>query len=195
MAASATSPLLSPSNEVLPVDHYAILELDPQASTDDIKAAYRRLRVVYFQSDAKKYRALQAAFDTLLDPEARQAYDSSGAARVSSSLTSLGGTGGTGETGETGESKHERKDSVTGTDGVMTTVSEEEEDMEDPQTQRHDPNWALKRHQRRHNHLIGTQRYWSHIPMASRYNRRDTDLLACRRPTYLGQFAIMACPN
>ena len=57
------------------IDHYAILEITPQASTDDVKAAYRRLRVLYFTSDAKKYRALQAAFDTLMDPEARQAYD------------------------------------------------------------------------------------------------------------------------
>ncbi|KAF2847701.1 hypothetical protein T440DRAFT_470759 [Plenodomus tracheiphilus IPT5] len=180
---SPTSPqdaLLSPSNETLDVDHYAILELDPQASTDDIKAAYRRLRVVYFQSDAKKYRALQAAFDTLLDPEARQTYDASHALRA----TTL----------EAMETKHERKDSVTGTDGGIATVLEEEdEDVEAARCQ--DSNWALKRHQRLYAPLIGTQPYWSHIPISISYGSRSSKQLGCRRPAYVGHSATMALPN
>ncbi|KAH9875125.1 hypothetical protein J1614_004614 [Plenodomus biglobosus] len=177
---STQDALLSPSNETLDVDHYAILELDQQASTEDIKAAYRRLRVVYFQSDAKKYRALQAAFDTLLDPEARQAYDSSYTARASSL--------------ENAESKHERKDSVTGTDaGIATVLEEEEEDIEVARSQ--DPNWALKRHQRLYAPLIGTQPYWSHIPMSTLYNLRISTRSNSRRPTYVGQLATMSLPN
>jgi len=183
---SPTSPSQSPSNETLHVDHYAILELDPQANTDDIKAAYRRLRAVYFQSDAKKYRALQAAFDTLLDPEARQAYDATCAAHPSSSPSG---------TADAVEPKHGRKDSATGTEGGIATVSEEGEDMRDDDGPHHDPNWALKRHQRRRSHVIGTQHYWSHIPISTRYHSTDTNPLACGRPAYLGHFAVMAFPN
>ncbi|ORY00380.1 hypothetical protein BCR34DRAFT_606280 [Clohesyomyces aquaticus] len=56
-------------------DHYAILRLGPSASAADIKAAYRNLRVEYFNTDAGKYRTLQAAFDVLVDGEARSGYD------------------------------------------------------------------------------------------------------------------------
>lgn len=183
--ASASSPLLSPDNATTQVDHYAILELDPQASTDEIKAAYRRLRVVYFQSDAKKYRALQAAFDTLLDPEARKAYVASGGPHPSLSLSP--------GIGDALETKYERKDSVAGTDGGVATVSVEDEAVEDGH--RRDLNWALKRHQRRRSHVIGKQRYWSHIPVSTHYDWTDTNRLACHRPTYLGQFAVMGFPN
>ncbi|KAI8934725.1 hypothetical protein NX059_008415 [Plenodomus lindquistii] len=175
---SSQDALLSPSNETLDVDHYAILELGPQASTDDIKAAYRRLRVVYFSSDAKKYRALQAAFDTLLDPEARQLYDSKYAAAYALSA----------------DSKHERKDSVTGTDGgIATVLEEEEEDIEAARSQ--DPNWGLKRHQRLYAPLIGTQPYWSHIPIATWHDLRNLDDPDSRRPMYVGQIATMSLPN
>ncbi|KAF2749210.1 hypothetical protein M011DRAFT_475941 [Sporormia fimetaria CBS 119925] len=56
-------------------NHYAILQLTPRATTAEIKDAYRRLRAEYFRSDPLKYRALQAAFDVLVDVEARGKYD------------------------------------------------------------------------------------------------------------------------
>lgn len=173
--------LASPSNETLDVDHYAILELDPHATTEDIKAAYRRLRAVYFQSDAKKYRALQAAFDTLLDPEARQVYDSSYAARASSL--------------EGSDPKHERKDSVTGTDGGIATVLEEEDEDATTCARTEDPNWALKRHQRLYAPLIGTRPYWSYVPMSTAYDFKNPKRSNCHRPTYVGRLATMSLPN
>lgn len=185
---SPHDPLLSPSNETAGfVDHYAILELDIHASEDSIRTAYRRLRVVYFQSDAKKYRALQAAFDVLMDPEARQAYDLNYSAHAPA-VASIG------EVME--QPKHGRKDSghsSRGTDAQMTIV-EEEEDIKAKRTQ--DPNWALKRHCRLHDPVYGTQPYHSFIPVLHVYQFQvQHPLLKCRRPMYVGQLAQNACPN
>lgn len=58
------------------VDHYAVMGLDNWATSEEIKAVYRRLRGEYFGSNnVIKYRALQAAFDVLADREARWTYD------------------------------------------------------------------------------------------------------------------------
>jgi curved DNA-binding protein CbpA len=57
------------------VDHYAILDLDRYATSEEIKAAHRNLREDYFRTDAQKYAALQAAYAVLVDWDARREYD------------------------------------------------------------------------------------------------------------------------
>lgn len=71
---SYSSTTRSPLPAHLP-DHYAILHLDTWATSEEIKAAYRNLRLEYFRSDPAKYRALQAAYAVLVDAEARRKYD------------------------------------------------------------------------------------------------------------------------
>jgi hypothetical protein len=176
---SPTSPadsLLSPTGESPEaIDHYAILDITPQASTDDVKAAYRRLRVLYFSSDAKKYQALQAAFTTLMDPEARQAYDAN--FQALSSLSSIDGT-----------MKHGRQDSAHGDDAAIPEEEEEEEDEEE-EVRTDDSNWGLKRHQRTHDPVFGSEPYISYIPLPTRA------LPWCSAVTYVGTFARNALPN
>ncbi|CAO2651180.1 Nn.00g094770.m01.CDS01 [Neocucurbitaria sp. VM-36] len=187
---SPTSPhdsLMSPSSETPDfIDHYAILELETHASAEDITSAFRRLRLVYFQSDATKYKALTTAFDVLRDPDARQAYDLNYRARAAApSLSSIG------EVME--QSKHERKDSAMGDDAGMAAVPEEEE-MEI--TRSEDPNWALKRCQRLSEPLIGTRPYQSFVPVLEVYAQRCRHpTLKCSRPTYIGQVARNARPS
>jgi curved DNA-binding protein CbpA len=176
---SAADSLLSPnaSETSESVDHYAILEISPSASADDVRAAYRRLRVVYFSSDATKYRALQAAFDVLMDPETRQAYDKDYQAR-GADPSSIG------EVVELG--KHGRKDSAQGDEPA---ILEEEEEEEEEEERTEDPNWGLKRHHPTHEPLLGTQPYQSYVPI-------PTSLLPkSRSPTYLGDIAHNALPN
>jgi curved DNA-binding protein CbpA len=186
---SPHDPLMSPSNEASePVDHYAILELDPHASEEDVRTAYRRLRVVYFQqSDAKKYRALQAAFDVLMDPEARQAYDSN----YTASAPTVGSMGEVLE-----QPKHGRKDSGHSSAGkdAQTTIEEEEEEIEAIRNE--DPNWGLKRQRRLHNPVIGSESYHSFVPILQAYRFQvQHPLLKCRRPTYVLRIARNAWPN
>jgi hypothetical protein len=176
---SPTSPadsLLSPTSDSPDaMDHYAILKITPSASTDDVKAAYRKLRVVYFSSDAKKYRALQAAFDTLMDPEARQAYDANYQARAAA-LSSLDGIM---------QAKHGRQDSAHGDDSVI--LEEEEQEIQDVRTD--DPNWGLKRYQPTTEPVLGSEPYMSYIPLPT------CALPWCRQVTYMGTFARNAIPN
>ena len=133
------SGMASPTSESGEVtDHYAILELTPEATTDEIRAAYRRLRSVYFANDAKKYRALQAGFDCLMDPEARQAYDATYQPAAPTSLSSIDEI--------LDQGKHWRKDSAHGDDPAVIPEEEEEEE-EEQQVRTDDPNWGLKRFQ------------------------------------------------
>ena len=169
---SPTDSLLSPTGEFSEaIDHYAILDITPQATTDDVKAAYRRLRVLYFSSDAKKYQALQAAFTTLMDPEARQAYDAN--YQALSSLSSIDGV-----------MKHGRQDSAHGDDAA---IPEEEEEEEEVRT--NDPNWGLKRHQRTRDPVLGSEPYMSYVPLPT------CALPWCSAVTYVGTFARNALPN
>ena len=179
--------LLSPSNDTPDfVDHYAILELEPHASAEDITSAFRRLRLVYFQSDATKYKALTTAFDVLRDPDARQDYDSSYRAHAAApALSSID------EAME--QTKHERKDSAMGDDAGITAIPEEE-DTEIVRSD--DPNWGLKRHQRLSEPLIGTMAYASYVPILQAYAWRDRHpTWKCSRPTYVGQAARNATPS
>lgn len=179
--------LVSPSNDTSDfMDHYAILELQPQASAEQITSAFRRLRAAYFQSDAKKYKALTTAFDVLRDPDARQAYDFTYRQHaLALTLNSIS------EAMES--SKHERKDSAMGDDPPMAMLAEEEE-LEAMRNQ--DPNWRLKRHQMQYEPLIGTQPYQSYVPILVEYNgRRRHPTLKCSRPTYTGYSAVYSMPN
>ena len=57
-------------------DHYAVLELrDMWATSEEIKQAFRRLREEAFRTDGTKYRALQAAYEVLVDMDSRLKYD------------------------------------------------------------------------------------------------------------------------
>eukprot|EP00854_Cymbomonas_tetramitiformis_P030415 gene30415-38020_t len=58
--------------------HYKILELSSRATPEEIRAAYRRLARTHHPDkggDSVKFATLQKAFDTLSDPQAREAYD------------------------------------------------------------------------------------------------------------------------
>jgi len=187
LSPTSSNDALSPTSEASDsfIDHYASLELPPNASIDDVKAAFRRLRVLYFSTNPTKYRAAQAAFDVLANPAARQDYDSIYRARptTTSSLAEV-----------LEQSKaHIRQDSAHGDEVAMPVLSEEEE-MEAARSQ--DPNWGLKRHRRLYEPVIGTQPYTSYIPIISAYDGRQRHpVLGCRRPVYVGQIAVNARPN
>jgi len=66
-------------------DYYKILEIDGDASEEEIKLAYRRLAKKYHpdlnKSDPKakeKFIELYDAYNTLIDPERRKIYDQAG---------------------------------------------------------------------------------------------------------------------
>jgi curved DNA-binding protein CbpA len=71
------------SSAKLTDDFYAILDLKPSASTDDIKKAYRRLALVHHpdknlnnrQQAEEKFKAISKAYETLSDPDKRREYD------------------------------------------------------------------------------------------------------------------------
>ncbi|CAE7025912.1 hypothetical protein P3342_005677 [Pyrenophora teres f. teres] len=185
---TANSLLSNEESTAEPIDHYKILEITPAATTDEVKAAYRKLRAVYFSSNAQKYRRLTAAFDVLMDPEARQVYDANYMPRAPepSSLASIG------EIAEPG--KHWRKDSAHGDDSVIEEEDEEDEDEEmleeiQEEVRDDDPNWGLKHYQPIHNPMLGSQPYFSYIPMPTQ------SLPKCRQPSYLGVYAAYALPN
>jgi hypothetical protein len=185
---SPTSPhdSTSPSSDPLGfIDHYKSLELEPNASIDDVRAAFRRLRSLYFSTDAAKYRAAQTAFDVLANPAARQDYDAIYRTRPAENTSSLGAV--------MEQPKHGRADSAHGDDAAMPAVSEEEEE----ETARYeDPNWALKRHRRLYEPVIGTQLYASYIPILDAYYGLERHpVLKCRRPVYIGDMAVHARPN
>lgn len=167
------------------IDHYASLDLPPNASIDDVRAAFRRLRGLYFSTDAKRYRAAQAAFDVLANPAARQDYDAIYRGRPTQTSSSIAEA--------IGQSKHGRNDSAHTDQASMPAVSEEEE-IEDARSE--DPNWTLKRHRRLYEPVTGTQPYASFIPIYFAYDGRQRhSVLGCRRPVYVGSIAVNARPN
>lgn len=59
-------------------DYYTTLGVSKDSSPDEIKRAYRRLASQYHPDkggDTKKFQEIQAAYDTLSDPQKRAAYD------------------------------------------------------------------------------------------------------------------------
>lgn len=193
---SPTSPhdsVLSPasSEHYDAPDHYDILELTPTAARDDVLAAFRRLRVVYFQSDAKKYRALQTAMEVLANPVTRQEYDSTYTPRAQP-VTSLNGM--------IEPIKHGRKDSAHSDRPAVQPISEEDEEelrqAEIVKARSQDSNWALKHHMRLYEPVMGTAPYHSLIPIDSGYHGLQRHpVWQCRRPAYIGELAIHSRPN
>jgi curved DNA-binding protein len=60
------------------MDHYTTLGVSKTDSDDDIKKAYRKLAMTHHPDrggDNAKFQDIQAAYDTLSDPEKRAAYD------------------------------------------------------------------------------------------------------------------------
>lgn len=69
-------------------DYYAALEVEPGASTEEIRKSYRRLARRYHpdvstEADAEdRFKAISEAYQTLSDPERREAYDQLGRHRA-----------------------------------------------------------------------------------------------------------------
>lgn len=187
---SVLSPTTSETSDS--TDHYAILELPFTATRDDVLAAFRRLRVVYFQSDAKKYRALQTAMEVLANPVTRQEYDSTYQPLAVQAAPSLN------EVLE--QTKHGRKDSAHSDRSAVQPVLEEDEEeamvAEIAAARSQDPNWALKHHRPLYEPVMGTMPYHSFVPILDVYHgllRHPT--LKCRRPVYTGEMAINSRPE
>lgn len=60
-------------------DHYAVLDVDPKADSDEIQAAYAKLAQRYQPksptADAEKFEAVNLAFEVLSDAELRTGFD------------------------------------------------------------------------------------------------------------------------
>jgi curved DNA-binding protein len=60
------------------MDYYNILGVNKNSSQDEIKKAYRKLAAQHHPDrggDTKKFQEIQAAYDTLSDPQKRELYD------------------------------------------------------------------------------------------------------------------------
>lgn len=152
------------------VDHYAIMELDSWATSEEIKNAYRQLRGKYFGTDIAKYRALQSAFDILVDKEAKWKYD-----KMYREMKGF-------------PAPPPLKDANT---EIQSKVVEIEEGDERPK----DNNAQLKKHVPMGKSVLGLRPYPSFIPILEAYAGRATHPeLICSRPKYVLSIAKNATP-
>lgn len=83
-------------------DYYKTLNVAKDASTDEIKKAYRKLALKYHPDkvggDEARFKEIGEAYAVLSDPTKRQAYDQFGHAGVGAGATSTGGPFGGGRT-------------------------------------------------------------------------------------------------
>lgn len=175
------------------IDHYAIMELDCWATSEEIKNAHRHLRVKYFKTDLKKYRALQAAFDILANSEARHTYDTiyrsmkgmpvppplNSASPPPSTLLAT-------------DAQPTRMESPVDFDEVTEAVEKVNMEAEGEK----DPNAALKKFTWEGKiAMLGTQPYQSFVPILAAYEGLDEHLhYRCSRPKYVLTFAKNALP-
>jgi hypothetical protein len=180
---------LSPCDYIDFIDHYAVMGLDNWATSEEIKTAFRRLRGTYFNTDAVKYRALQAAFDVLANREARWSYD-----RVWREWRGLPGPPPL-VAHNVGIVKErvgilERKDSkeVLCSAPVCEETEVEEEEEEEVMVGEEDLMVV-------HAPVTGTREYHSHIPILSVYEGQSMHpTLKCGRPKYVLEIAEKAMP-
>jgi curved DNA-binding protein CbpA len=91
---SSASASLVPSESLANFpDHYLCMQLDHRSTVEEVKVQYRKLRVEYFATQPAKYKQLQAAYSTLVDPETRQEYDAVYRVRIGLSPLPQGSTG------------------------------------------------------------------------------------------------------
>lgn len=191
------------------------MKLSPNASFDDVKAQFRKLRGEYFASDAEKYRQLQTAYAVLVDPESRREYDELYRASMGLPLSP-------GETAESsrsagGAASPKRRKSALVKSAVsrinaqshvvsgagdwqrMEEESRRKEEEEERRQRDADSNWGLKHFEPLFTPLIGSRPYHSFVPVAVVYGHVGVEVRTevrtrSRRPRYVGKLAAKAMP-
>ena len=94
-------------------DYYALLDIDPDATIEQIKKAYRKLAKQYHpdvndsNDAADRFREITEAYDTLTDPDRRRRYDRLHGTRTGTGTGTGTGTSG-GRPGSTGSGNRTR---------------------------------------------------------------------------------------
>ncbi|KAF1963031.1 hypothetical protein CC80DRAFT_399050 [Byssothecium circinans] len=179
----ASTSIPSTSTSAAFVDYYEVLSLDPWATPEHIKSRHRQLRGEFFRTNPDKYRALQAAYAVLMDPEAKLLYDTAYLQRLGlpppRPLT------------PSPASTPASTPPPTSTQSPVSTASSPVAAL-----QKRDPNWGLKHYNPVFEPVLGSEPYHSFVPMSEVYmHMYGKDPTAkCSVPRYRGDFAINAQP-